>query len=500
MTHLNAVRSTLCIAALFCGGAATADVTAQQVWDQWKAQMDIYGENGVTFGSEVMSGDTLTVSDLAMNMSNAESTVEASFGTLTLTENGDGTVSIVFPEEYPITIGQTGDMDNNQAVILVKMAGLKTVVSGTPEEMKYAFTADRNTITLNKVIEDGAELPVEMNFTISNISGDYMVKTADMRNVSYDMTAGSFDILVDVKDAENAFMLSGQMANLGMKADVDMPLVIDQEHPETMFADGFDVAGNYSIGKSALIFNVTESGQATNGAMGFDGGTLDFAMNADGMKYDSTTQNLSVSLSGGEIPFPVDFTLGEYGLGFEMPLAKSDEPVPFTAKVNLTDLAVNDIIWSMIDAGGVLPHDPATAQMDVSGTTTLFFDILDPTQTEAMEMADAPGELNSIALNNLKLAIAGALVTGTGNFTFDNTDMVSFDGMPRPEGEVNLQINGANGLMDKLIQMGLLPEDQAMGARMMMGMFATVVGDDQLTSRIEINAAGEVMANGQRIK
>jgi hypothetical protein len=36
--------------------------------------------------------------------------------------------------------------------------------------------------------------------------------------------------------------------------------------------------------------------------------------------------------------------------------------------------------------------------------------------------------------------------------------------------------------------MGLIPEDQAMMPRMMLGMFATPVGDDMLTSTIEVNA------------
>ena len=49
--------------------------------------------------------------------------------------------------------------------------------------------------------------------------------------------------------------------------------------------------------------------------------------------------------------------------------------------------------------------------------------------------------------------------------------------------------------------MGLLPEDQAMGARMMMGLLA-VPGEapDTLNSKIEINEQGHVLANGQRIQ
>ncbi|MBT5294670.1 MAG: DUF2125 domain-containing protein, partial [Octadecabacter sp.] len=71
---------------------------------------------------------------------------------------------------------------------------------------------------------------------------------------------------------------------------------------------------------------------------------------------------------------------------------------------------------------------------------------------------------------------------------------------PRPEGQVNFVINGVNGLVDNLILMGLIPEDEAMMPRMMMGMFTTPVGDDMLTSTIEVNSEGHVLANGQRLR
>ena len=36
--------------------------------------------------------------------------------------------------------------------------------------------------------------------------------------------------------------------------------------------------------------------------------------------------------------------------------------------------------------------------------------------------------------------------------------------------------------------------------RMMMGMFATPVGDDELTSTLEVTGSGSVIANGQKIR
>jgi hypothetical protein len=39
-----------------------------------------------------------------------------------------------------------------------------------------------------------------------------------------------------------------------------------------------------------------------------------------------------------------------------------------------------------------------------------------------------------------------------------------------------------------------------MMGRMMMGMFATPVGDDELTSTLEVTGSGSVIANGQKIR
>ena len=112
-----------------------------------------------------------------------------------------------------------------------------------------------------------------------------------------------------------------------------------------------------------------------------------------------------------------------------------------------------------------------------------------------------PGELNSVTLEGLTIEAAGSKITGTGAFEFDNSDMDSFEVFPRPEGALNLQVSGANGLIDKLIQMGVLAEQDAMGARMMLSMF-TVPGaaPDSMSSKIEITGEGHILANGQRIK
>jgi hypothetical protein len=132
----------------------------------------------------------------------------------------------------------------------------------------------------------------------------------------------------------------------------------------------------------------------------------------------------------------------------------------------------------------------------------MLVNLMDPRQMEAVETGDATfGELNSMNLNSLVLSLAGAELTGEGAFTFNNEDLESFGGMPAPTGAMDLKLVGGNGLLDKLVAMGFVPEDQALGARMMMGLFAVPgEGEDTLTSKIEVTEDGQVLANGQRLK
>ena len=96
--------------------------------------------------------------------------------------------------------------------------------------------------------------------------------------------------------------------------------------------------------------------------------------------------------------------------------------------------------------------------------------------------------------------VLGAELTGEGGFTFDNSDMETFDGVPRPEGRIALGLTGANAVLDKLGELGFISPDDLMGARMMLGMFTIPAGDDSVTTTVEINEQGHVIANGQRIQ
>ena len=89
---------------------------------------------------------------------------------------------------------------------------------------------------------------------------------------------------------------------------------------------------------------------------------------------------------------------------------------------------------------------------------------------------------------------------GQGKLTLDNEDLITYDGYPKPVGSAEFVLSGVNALVDKFIDSGFIDPDTGMGARMMLSMFAIPTGDDELTSKIEFNSLGQVLANGQRLR
>jgi hypothetical protein len=181
-----------------------------------------------------------------------------------------------------------------------------------------------------------------------------------------------------------------------------------------------------------------------------------------------------------------------------MPVSKSDSPQDFSFLTRVVDFTVSEDVWGLFDPAGTLARDPATFILDLKGKGLWKQDIMDPALQ--MEGAEPPGELHSLDLVQVLGKAAGAEVSAAGGLTFDNTDLTTFDGLPRPEGKITVNIRGVTALVDNLIALGLVSEDEAMGFRMGLAMVAKPgPGPDELVSEIEFRQ-GELFTNGMRMR
>ena len=483
---------------------ALAQVTAQDVWSDWKSYMTSFGYE-VT-GAESASGDTLTIRDLSMSIDLPENdgSVSLNMNSLVFDGKGDGTVEVIMPGIIPLRISGQEDGEEFDVVVDITQSGQSMIVSGDPNDLSYDFSASQVGLTLASLMIEGQPNAAELarfTVTMTNVQSSSQVKIEDARRYTQSMSVGSLSYDAAFKDPESDGNVGfqGSIVGLSFKGDSVIPPNMDSEDFRAILDAGFALNGSVEYGSGNSNFNVVGDGQDFSLESSSQGGRLGVIIDGARIVYDVSQKGSAINVVTNQLPFPVELAMAELGFKIAVPVAQSDEPQDFGLLVRLVDFTTPDTIWGLLDPSAALPRDPVTVILDLSGQASLFADIVNP--EVAANLNGPPGEVNAVTINQLLVSAAGAKLSGTGDFTFDNNDLASFNGIPAPTGEANLELVGANGLMDNLIKMGLLAEEAASVPRMMLGMLTVPgAGEDTLTSKIEFGEGGQITANGQRIK
>ncbi len=492
------------IGALFSSTASFAEVTPTEVWENWLSSMQ--SQQAMVTANTTLDGGTLTVSDLTIAGDLEGGKMTVTLGSFTFEDQGDGTVRIIFPESLPVTIrAEDPEGEVVQAVLEYTSDGLNMVASGTPEAVSYSYNATELGLRLAELVVDGEKADnAAASFSIENIVGTSVVTTGDMITTTEKLLATGMRYQISVNDPEGSgfFKADGQTSDINISANMTMPRDHDPNDLSAALRKGMAVDMDFTTGAGAFVFSFDDGeGSTASGSTSSDGNSLTVAMNKDSLRYGAGVRGWEMSMMGSDVPMPINLAVGEMGFDITMPVAKSDMPQDFGLAMRIVDFAPDPMIWSMVDPTSQMPHDPATLIIDVAGTASLLFDILDPAQAEAMMESDMPLRLHELKINQLELRAVGAEISGSGSFTFNNDDLQTFGGMPAPDGKLELKVVGANGLMDKLIAMGLMSEEDAMGFRMMLSLFGRPgEGEDTILSTIEVKENGQVLANGQRLQ
>ncbi len=510
MSRITPIALSLALPITFMSQAALADLTPTDVWGDWKQYMQGMGYQ--VEATETPNGDDLTVADIRMNvvMPDDAGTMTMTLGTMSFEQNNDGTVSVIMPGIMPMALNiapEGPQADSVTASLNYTQTGHSMLVSGSPQEMTYDYTAGTIELALEQ-LQIGADTfgaeNAKMNVIGTGVNSSTTMTIAEMRG--YQQTGKIDSLQYDVainNPAEPAKVnMQGSILDMAIQGGGTIPLMIeDAADMAAMLKAGFDVTGEIAFGAGNTNIDVADP---VNGNFALvsssEGGKLGVEMGADGLTYTAVQNNSAITVNVADLPFPIDLSMATAGFNLSMPVSKSDDPQDFAFGINLGDFVMSDMIWGIFDPTSQLPRDPATIVLDLTGKAKLLVDFLDPDAAAQLAYA-TPGEVQALTVNKLQLDAAGAKLDGTGDFTFDNTDTTTFPGMPKPIGAVELSLAGGNGLLDKLVAMGILPDDQAMGARMMMGLFAVPGTEpDTLSSKVEFTEDGQVLANGQRIK
>lgn len=488
------------LALLLSSTAAFADVTAEEVWADVRALMEGSGQS-VSVGSEDRAGNTLTVRNIVVDMSMADAKSSASLDEIAFVERGDGTVEVVLSPDYRVVSSSTVDGETVEVHATITHTALSIVVSGDAASKSYTYSAASLGFELTELAAQGEDLPVKVTLEVAQPSGNYISRMGDVGR-ALDSTFVANAMRIDVAgsdESEGKFDFSMTFNDLSGTSEALLPEGGSMEDLSAFLGAGFSASGQLTYGATSYTFTGDIEGSQTEGSGRDAGGGFDFALNESTLRYGAESRDASFTMRSTDIPLPeISFAYAEGAFNLAMPVAASDGPQEFGLLTAVRGLTMHDSIWALFDPMAALPRDPATVAFDITGQARWLIDIFSP---EAAAMNAPPGELHELTLRDLEVSLVGAELTGSGSFTFDNTDLATFDGMPRPEGSADLQLVGGNGLIDKLVAMGFVPEEEAMGFRMMLGLFARPgEGEDTLVSKIEVNEEGQVLANGQRLK
>jgi hypothetical protein len=513
------------ILAILPFSTAHADVTAQDVW----ANLQAYGAAvGGTLSADLAdAADGLTITNLTFGLALDMPATDDNTGPtplfdasvtlpdMKLLNHDDGTVTIAYPATVAQIVSITpADAETFEIPLAMDTTDFAATASGTPGDITYDYSATEMTYKTVFAVPpkfaaafDG-ETDFDMHMNYADLLGKVTITEGDLIKVRSDARIGKTRTLTKTGHASDSpAKATSHTSNTSqhITGTMDLP------------ASGitfFDMSQALRAGLNLAMTIRSESfSQTETIAMGADlisetqvtsgPQNIDMTFNTAGLSMNGTVSDTSLSVTmPAAMPVPMRFESNEMGIGLRLPLLTSDTPSDFTFKTLFKDVTVGDEIWSMFDPSSQLPRDPAQLAIDLSGTLTHKVEWLNflavPDAVDAL--TSLPVEPHDLSINALSIDTAGAKANAKGALTFDLTDLQTYDGMPRPDGQIDIDIQGLNGLFDTLIAMGLLPEDQAMGVRMMMSAFAKPVGEEHLTSTIELTPEGHVRANGQRLR
>ena len=251
----------------------------------------------------------------------------------------------------------------------------------------------------------------------------------------------------------------------------------------------YDMSFSHS-GSSSSLSATTPDGPLQWDSTSASGG-LTATLTPQGLSYGMSSTETAATIVPPGMPLPVNASIAETAARVVFPLAPNEDgsPSDFVYETSLRDLAIDDALWSLFDPTGQLPRDPASLTIDVTGTLDVLYNMLDLERSTTS--SEPPFFPETLDINEVMLSVAGAELRANGAMSFE----VYGVGTPIPDGQVTVELDGAYGLLDKLVALGFVPPGQVAIARGMAGAVAQQVGDDQLRSELAFGPNG-ITANG----
>ncbi len=489
-------------------GAAQAEMSPEDTWAHILSQVE--ASNYLVSASTSKDGDELIVSDIVFGIDDPVAGFSLKFevGDWHFIPQSDGSVRLNMAEDARWDL-KFRDTDGERVEIDVAQINKDSFVIFDREgdEIRSDYEWDSLRLDLLKVTNEGEEIgkdQLQFSLTLNDISGSNAFHQSDFNvsNGSTKISAAWIDLNVAPKEEDFRASWRSSLNDIVLSSTSQTLDDASLKDLEKAMRLGMNSAVTYRHGRGQTELRFSgEDGDAVISSSS-DGGRTSVDLSKLGMNFLTEMSDWDISFMGSLFPMSFDASLGALAYGMSLPIVASEEEQKLGLRIELEDISISDSVWDIFDPIRVFDRDLMTVKFDVSGLMRLLtdytsFDVEDADDIGAFQEA---AEMNSLMIKSLMLSALGASAQVQGEFSFDNSDYNTFDGIPRPEGSVRLTMKGVNALLDKLSNSGLIGSEEVMGARMVMGMFTVPVGRDELEAEFWIDGNGGVYANGQQIQ
>ncbi|WP_347266728.1 DUF2125 domain-containing protein [Paracoccus sp. (in: a-proteobacteria)] len=533
---LRLTSSALALAAMTM--PALAEVTPEQVWQAWLDYYQSMG-NSVTEGKRDLAGETLTLTDVVISSGTTDPRSSIAIPEITLSATGDGKVRTVLSEHLAGTVkGSDEDGGSFELPFTVDLPGNVITTSGEVGDMTHELDYPGLNLALSTITSEGKQHPLPVKLAVTDTTGTLHAVSGPPAKYDYALNSDKITFTGDFDDGEGERVkLSGSLMQTAFSGNMTLPAGIrPEEDMNAALKAGLAFSGVVRSGPLAGLFEFTgtgDDGQVSSGSGQYDGKgfELGYTLSQDGLGYQASADATSFQMTSSDLPFPIAYAVDSGGFDMQLPVMQSDQPQPFKFAYSLAGLTLGDAIWNMFDPGAKLPRDPASLDLDVTGNMRVIKDVFDMSEAQPAPVPapaddtdaataegvdpDAPADTAEalaeaaeagpetpfapvdLTINQFALSALGARAHAEGMLkAAESGDMTA------PIGQIIVTYEGLNGLIDTLASMGLIPEDQLTGVRMMLAMFAKPVaeGQDKLETRLEFREGGAIFANGQQIQ
>ena len=486
-----------------------AQMTATIVWDEIK---QIASENGFKISAIIsQSAEGINIEEFSLinkaSENNEFERLEIELVDIALLERSDGSVEIRPDYDQEITIKVYEGNGVSSFVIKPISDNTNMIISGKVGAPDFQISSSLLGLELNEyeLSSDyqGNEL-FEARITLDGLNSTQAFAGTKQNNPKSSFKADFVKLFLnfDIPDEQMTGLINYQLEDILVVSRQDNSVSSNSANLQLLLENGYNALGSYSVGKGSVEFDLSSPDGSLKGRLASEKSNVSSSLTEDGLIFDAYFSNGLLKLSASVLPIPIDISVKNANYGITLPLINKDKPQNFGVRLGISDLLIAQDLWGLFDPSNRLSNGPINAKIFLSGKANLFENLTELSTDfyEENYSSQIPLEVEEIHLEKLDLSIMSTSLRGQGKLTLDNEDLITYDGYPKPVGSAEFVLSGVNALVDKFINSGFIDPDTGMGARMMLSMFAIPTGDDELTSKIEFNSLGQVLANGQRLR